>query len=108
MNPTVPKSIDYKPLHSYLVKSPFSPEASMERSTTTIVRKKHSLSNNSLATDSLNAILSIPVIRDARIENETEDEVTISYIYTGSDVFQFTQEYFSKFDVTKKEWIDKY
>lgn len=80
----------------------------MIRSTTTIVRKNHSLSSNSLATDSLNAMGSIPLIKDARIINETEREVTISYIYTGSDVFQSTQDYFSKFDVTKKEWVDKY
>jgi len=63
------------------------------------------LSNNSLGTDGLNAITSIPGTKDVQIESESETQVEISYQWTANEKFWTTQEHLSKFNLTRKEWL---
>jgi hypothetical protein len=75
----------------------------MKRYKTILIRgSKGFLSQHSLGTDGLNAIVSIPFTKDVKIENESNDEVEISYLWTGPEEFWDTDQYLSKHGVMKK------
>jgi hypothetical protein len=59
------------------------------------------VSNNSLGTDALNAIATTACAKDLEIENETEDKVEISYVWTSSDKFCKIQEHLVKFGLRR-------
>lgn len=76
----------------------------MTRYTITLVRDAMgSLSPNSIGTDGLNAISSIPGTEDVQIESELEDEVVISYLWTASVKFFETNQVLSKFYLCRKK-----
>jgi hypothetical protein len=62
------------------------------------------MSANSIGTDALNAISSIPGTTDVQIESESKGQVEISYAWTGSDKFWATQEHLSKFNLRRVGW----
>lgn len=62
------------------------------------------VSNNSLGTDALNAISSVPGVVDLEIEEEVEDEVTLSYSWTAAEKFQETAEHLGKFGLRRVDW----
>ena len=64
-----------------------------------------SLSSNSLGTDALNAISSIPNVTDAHIESEDDIQVEISYIYTSNEKFWGTNEHLAKFGLERADWL---
>ncbi|MDZ4050338.1 MAG: hypothetical protein EVA59_07775 [Limnobacter sp.] len=51
------------------------------------------VSNNTLGTDALNALAAIPGLTDMEVEHETEDEVEISYVWTGTEKFLTMNEH---------------
>jgi len=62
------------------------------------------MSTNSIGTDGLNAISSIPGTADVQIESESESQVEISYAWTASENFWTTQEHLSKFNLRRVGW----
>ena len=62
------------------------------------------LSKNSLSTDALAAIESIPGTKDVEIINVSEkEEVEISYVWIGKEKIWNTDEYLSKYGVCRKK-----
>lgn len=61
------------------------------------------LSKNSLSTDAIAAIESIPGTNDVEIINESEEEVKISYAWRGKEKIWNTDEYLSKYGVCRKK-----
>ena len=51
------------------------------------------VSNNTLGTDALNALAAIPGVADMEVEHESDDEVEISYTWTGTEKFWTTGEH---------------
>lgn len=77
----------------------------MARHTITLERNDFGrLSNNSIGTDGLNAILSIPGAADVQIESESEGRVEISYLWTLPDKFWNTETHLSKFNLRRSDW----
>lgn len=75
----------------------------MPRHTITLVRNnKGFLATNSIGTDGLNAISSIPGAKDVQIEKESEDQVVISYKWTATEKFWETEEHLSEFNLRRK------
>ena len=62
------------------------------------------VSNNCLVTDALNAVSSVPGVADVEIEEESEDEVTLSYRWTATEKFQETAEHLEKFGLRRVDW----
>ncbi len=58
------------------------------------------LSTQSVGTDALNAMLSIPGVRDPEILVESADQVEITYSWVGENEFLGTSEYLHKFGLT--------
>lgn len=75
----------------------------MKRSMITLVRDKYSTSTNTLGADCFTAMTSIPSVRDIQTETVTEDEVVISYLYTGKEKFDRIDEFLSKHGVARKK-----
>ena len=78
----------------------------MKRITITFVRRECSIGKETLATDSFNAVASLPWASEPIIEKITDDEVAISFIEPESKFFDF-QDYCSQHGVTPKEWAGK-
>lgn len=77
----------------------------MKRYTIKIVRTAGVfVSKNSLGTDALNAISSVPGTADVKIEEESDDEVTLSYGWTASKKFLETAEHLEKFGLRRVDW----
>lgn len=57
---------------------------------------------NSLSTDALSAIESIPGTKDVQIVNESVKEVEISYVWTAKEKIWDTNEYLSRYGVCRK------
>lgn len=78
----------------------------MYRYSTVLVRDDNSVigfqSKNSLSTDALSAIESIPGTKDVEIITEENNEVTISYVWKEDGSIMNTNDYLSKFGVKKK------
>lgn len=75
----------------------------MKRYKTTLVRNRDGFaSSQSIGVDAFNAIQSIPFAKEIQIESESEEEVEISYLWTGPDDFNETNEYLTKYHVMKK------
>lgn len=78
----------------------------MKTHTIILVRDNRSLggfsSTNSLSTDALSAIESIPETNNVQISNESEEEVKISYEWIGKEKIWNTDEYLSKYGVCRK------
>ena len=55
------------------------------------------LSDQSIGTDALNAMQSIPGVKDPRIVSESEKRVEITYDWGGKQKFWHTDEYLRKF-----------
>lgn len=62
------------------------------------------VSNNSLGTDALNAVSSVPGTVDVQIEQESGDEVTLSYGWTGAESFWETAEHLQEFGLRRVGW----
>lgn len=62
------------------------------------------VSNNSLGTDALNAVSSVPGAVDVEIEEESDDEVTLSYGWTTSERYLETAEHLEKFGLRRVDW----
>ncbi|MCY1165224.1 hypothetical protein D9M73_51250 [compost metagenome] len=74
----------------------------MSEHTVKIVRgSRGNMSANSLGTDALAGVLSIPGVLSAEITAETDTEVSITYRWDGRADFQTTDEHLVKFHVQK-------
>lgn len=62
------------------------------------------VSNNSLGTDALNAMSAVPGAEDLEIEQESDDEVEISYVWTSTEKFWTTEEHLAKFGLRRLDW----
>jgi hypothetical protein len=54
------------------------------------------VSNNTLGTDALNALAAISGVSDLEVEHESEDEVEISYAWSGTEKFWTTGEHLER------------
>jgi len=54
------------------------------------------VSDNTLGTDALNALASIPGLTDMEVEHESDHEVEISYMWTGTEEFRCTGEHLER------------
>lgn len=74
----------------------------MSKQTVKIVRSQTGgISPNSLGTDALAGVSTIPGVSSAEITTESVAEVTLSYDWDGRADFQATDEYLAKFHVQK-------
>ena len=64
-------------------------------------------SSQSLSTDALNGMLSIPGVEHPEILCETEDEVTLSYRWSGNERFWMTDEYLARFGLCRADWSSR-
>lgn len=77
----------------------------MSRYTINIERNKYgAVSPNTLGTDALSAIVSIPGTSDVRIEKELGEFVVISYDWTGLTDFDDTATVLAKHHCKRVEW----
>lgn len=60
------------------------------------------LSSNTIGTDGMNAISSIPGTADVRVESETEIEVVISYGFDGPKFWE-RDTHLAKYHLRKKD-----
>ncbi len=61
------------------------------------------VSNNTLGTDALNALASIPGVTDMAVEHESDDEVVISYMWSGTERFWTTGEHLQRCTLRRLE-----
>lgn len=74
----------------------------MSKQIVKIVRSQTgSMSPNSLGTDALAGVSTIPGVSSAEITAESDAEVTLSYDWDGRADFQATDEHLAKFHVQK-------
>lgn len=74
----------------------------MSRHSVTLVRTiRGNLSPGPIGTAGLTAISTISGVEDPRIENETEDQVEISYRWSGTEKFQTTQEHLAQYGLER-------
>ena len=79
-----------------------------QRHTVTVLRLPESLrSSDQMETDALNGISSIPGVTETQIEASSEDSVTLSYVWSGSEQFQTTDEHLRQFGL-RKRWKDEF
>lgn len=79
-----------------------------QRHTVTVLRLPESLrSSDQMETDALNGISSIPGVTETKIEASSEDSVTLSYVWSGSEQFQTTDEHLRRFGL-RKRWKDEF
>lgn len=74
----------------------------MSTHTVRIVRSPMgTLSSNSLGTDALAGVASIPGVLNAEITEESGTEVSVKFDWDGRNDFQMTDEHLAKFHVQK-------
>lgn len=74
----------------------------MSKHTVRIIRSPLGiLSSNSLGTDALNGISSIPGVSSAEITEESGAEVTLAFEWDGREAFQSTDVHLAKFHVQR-------
>lgn len=61
------------------------------------------ISSTSLGTAALNAVSSISGVENAKIEHESDEQVELSYTWTGAEKFWETGEHLSKFGLRRVE-----
>ena len=59
------------------------------------------LSTQSIGTDGLNAMLSIPGVGEAEIVAESDEQVEITYLWVGAGEFWETNEHLHKFGLAR-------
>lgn len=62
------------------------------------------MSANTMETDALNALSTIPGVVDIVIESNNGNEVKMSYAYTSESKFWQTDEYLGKFCLERADW----
>lgn len=78
-----------------------------QRHTVIVLRLPESLRNpDQIETDALNGISSIPGVTEAEIETADDDSVTLSYLWSGSEKFQTTDEHLRQFGL-RRRWKDE-
>lgn len=71
--------------------------------TVTVLRLPQSLRiPNQMKIDALNAIGSIPGVTKVEIESTSDDSVTLSYTWAGSEQFQATDEHLANYGLRKR------
>jgi hypothetical protein len=58
-------------------------------------------SNQSVGTDALNALLSIPGVENPEIISDSNDQVELTYSWIGDDKFWETDEQLAKFGLAR-------
>lgn len=78
-----------------------------QRLTVTVLRLPESLrSPDQIEIDAINGISSIPGVAEAQIEASSENSVTLSYVWYGSEQFQATDEHLRRFGL-RRRWKDE-
>ena len=78
-----------------------------QRYTVTVLRLPEALrSSDQIETDAMNGISSIPGVTEVQIEAAREKSVTLSYVWSGSEQFQTTDEHLRHFGL-RKHWKDE-
>lgn len=60
-------------------------------------------SSQSVGTDALNALLSIPGVQNPEIVNESNEQVELTYFWVSEENFWETNEHLAKFGLTRKQ-----
>lgn len=58
----------------------------------------------SMGTDALNALQSIPGVSNPEICSESDNEVTLVYEWMGKETFWQTEEYLLKYGLARADW----
>jgi len=59
------------------------------------------LSSQSIGTDALNALLSIPGVQEAEVVSESNEQVELTYSWVGDGKFWETDERLAEFGLTR-------
>jgi hypothetical protein len=62
-----------------------------------------SISNQSVGTDALNAMQSIPGVTNPQIVSESDEQVELTYDWVGIGMFWETDEYLKKFGLARAD-----
>ena len=73
----------------------------MKHKTVILYRLEDSLSVNTIESDALEGMLSIPGVSEVNILSSTPTQVELSYCYTLPDKFQQTNEHLARFGLYK-------
>ena len=74
----------------------------MERNTVALKRTEFSsVAAGKIGAQALLALAQIPGVEDLRIENETDEKVDLSYVWTGQETFWTTQEHLAQFGLER-------
>lgn len=76
----------------------------MERHRIVIVRAEVFSSSNSLGTDALNAVATIPGATHVQMERESDHEVEVSYEWMSPDKFWETEVHLAGYGVRRADW----